>query len=239
MGVERVCRYKGIQLKVIAMWKITVLIVLALLLYDSSIVHADGEWRLRKDEDNIQVYTRNVDFSPFDAVRTVTVMQDVRLSALAALIIDAEACANWASRCVESYVYQRLSESDAYVYTHSNMPFPIKNRDVLTHAVWSQDATSLTVRVDSEATTGILDDIAGRLRLTQLRLGWIFRPLESGAVEISNEAHIDPGSNLPGWIINLLLVSIPYETMHGFVLEVTRAKYQDAVISFVTEPQAR
>jgi hypothetical protein len=221
------------------MWNITVLFVASLLLCASSTVYADNVWRLRKDEDNIQVYTRKVDGSPFDAVRTVTVMQDVRLSALTALIIDAEACTNWASRCVESYVYQRLSESDAYVYTHSNMPFPIKNRDVLTHAVWSQDATSLTVRVDSEATTGILDNIAGRLRLTQLRLGWIFKPLESGAVEISNEAHIDPGSSLPGWITNLLLVSIPYETMHGFVLEVTKAKYQDAVISFVTEPQAR
>ena len=239
MGVERVCRYKGIQLKVIAMWKITVLLVLALLLYDSSIVHADGEWRLRKDEDNIQVYTRNVDSSPFDAVRTVTVMQDVRLSALAALIIDAEACANWASRCVESYIYQRLSETDAYVYTHSNMPFPIKNRDMLTHAIWSQDATSLTVRVDSEATTGILDDIAGRLRLTQLRLGWIFRPLESGAVEISNEAHIDPGSSLPAWLANWLLVSIPFETMKSFVVEVAKPDYRDAVISFVREPPAR
>ncbi|MCH7670931.1 MAG: hypothetical protein IIB72_02060 [Proteobacteria bacterium] len=221
------------------MWKITVLLVLALLLCDSSIVHADGEWRLRKDEDNIQVYTKNVDGSPFDAVRTVTVMQDVRLSALAALIIDAEACSSWASRCVESYIYQRLSETDAYVYTHSNMPFPIKNRDMLTHAVWRQDATSLTVRVDSEATTGILEEIAGRLRLTQLRLGWIFKPLESGAVEISNEAHIDPGSSLPGWITNLLLVSIPYETMRSFVLEVTKPAYRDAVVSFVREPPAR
>ena len=221
------------------MWKITVLLVLALLLCDSSIVHADGEWRLRKDEDNIRVYTKNVDGSPFDAVRTVTVMQDVRLSALAALIIDAEACSSWASRCVESYIYQRLSETDAYVYTHSNMPFPIKNRDMLTHAVWRQDATSLTVRVDSKATTGILEEIAGRLRLTQLRLGWIFKPLESGAVEISNEAHIDPGSSLPGWITNLLLVSIPYETMRSFVLEVTKPAYRDAVVSFVREPPAR
>ena len=221
------------------MVKMVVVSAVLLLLCDSSIVYADSEWRLRKDEDNIQVYTRKLDGSRFDAVRTVTVMQDVRLSALTALIIDAEACTNWASRCVESYVYQRLSESDAYVYTHSNMPFPIKNRDVLTHAIWSQEAASLTVRVNSEATTGILDEIAGRLRLTQLRLGWIFRPLESGAVEISNEAHIDPGSNLPGWIANLLLVSIPFETMRSFVLEVTKPEYQDAVIGFIQEPPAR
>ncbi|HAT28964.1 MAG TPA: hypothetical protein DCS89_18255 [Gammaproteobacteria bacterium] len=221
------------------MWKITILLVVSFSLCNLSIVYADVEWRLRKDEDNIQVYSRKVDGSPFDAVRTVTVMQDVRLSALAALIIDANACANWASRCMESYIFRRLNDTEAYVYTHSNMPFPIKNRDMLTHAIWSQDATSLTVRVDSEATTEILDDIAGRLRLTQVKLGWIFRPLESGAVEISNEAHIDPGSNLPGWISNLLLLSTPYETMRSFVLEVAKPEYRDAVVSFVREPPAR
>ncbi|MCH8176131.1 MAG: hypothetical protein IIC59_13225, partial [Proteobacteria bacterium] len=62
------------------MRNITVLLVVSLLLCDSSSVYADNVWRLRKDQDNIQVYTRNVDGSPFDAVRTVTVMQDVRLS---------------------------------------------------------------------------------------------------------------------------------------------------------------
>ncbi|MCH8265834.1 MAG: hypothetical protein IIC10_10580, partial [Proteobacteria bacterium] len=134
---------------------------------------------------------------------------------------------------------QRLSETDAYVYTHSNMPFPIKNRDMLAHAIWSQDATSFTVRVDGEATTGILDDIAGRLRLTQVKLGWIFRPLASGAVEISNEAHIDPGSSLPAWLANWLLVSIPFETMKSFVVEVKKPDYRDAVIGFVREPPVR
>ena len=211
----------------------------SLLLCESSIVYADSEWRLRKDEDNIQVYTRNVDGSPFDAVRTVAVMQDVRLSALAALIMDAEACVNWANRCVESYIYQHLSETSAFVYTHSNMPFPLMNRDMLTRAVWSQDVSSLTLRVDSEATSGILDDIASRLRLTEVKLGWMFRPLESGAVEISNEAHINPGSNLPPWITNLMLVNIPYDTMKAFVVEVTKPEYREAVISFVKEPPRR
>ena len=221
------------------MGKIFALLAVTLLLCVSSIACADSEWRLRKDKDNIQVYTRNVDGSPFDAVRTVAVMQDVRLSALAALIMDAEACVNWASRCVESYIYQRLSETAAYVYTHSNMPFPLMNRDMLTHAVWSQDASSFTVRIDSEATTGILHEFTGRLRLTQLTLGWMFRPLESGAVEISNEAHINPGSNLPPWITNLMLVNIPYDTMKAFVVEVTKPEYREAVISFVKEPPRR
>jgi hypothetical protein len=235
-GVCRGLRYKGTLLRVNTMAKLIALTALALMLCGWNAVYADSEWRLRKDQDNIQVYSRKIDGSPFAAVRTVTVMEDVRLAALAALIIDAEACTNWASRCVESYIYERVSETDTYVYTHTNMAFPVKNRDMLTHAVWSQDASSLVVRVDSEAATGILDDIGGRLRLTDVKLGWRFRPLESGAVEVSNEAHIDPGSILPGWVSNLLLVNVPYDTMKSFVVEVREPEYRDAEIGFITEP---
>ncbi|MDG1024494.1 MAG: hypothetical protein P8N94_12385 [Gammaproteobacteria bacterium] len=62
---------------------------------------------------------------------------------------------------------------------------------------------------------------------------WHFIPLADGAVSISNEAHIDPGSVLPGWLRNMLLVEAPFETMKAFVAEVKNLKYQDAQLSFV------
>ena len=217
------------------MVKAIALILVSLCLCAANFVYADGEWQLRKDEDNIQVYTRDVAGSPFDAVRTTTVSQDVRLASFAALILDAEACPNWAAQCEESYIFERLKETEVYVYTHSNMPFPAKDRDMLTHAVWSQDASSHTLRVDSEATNGILDEFDDRLRLKQLTLSWEFKPLDSGAVEITNETHVDPGSILPGWLTNMLLVDIPFETMSSLVTEVTKPQYRDAVICFVKE----
>ena len=50
------------------MVKMVVVSAVLLLLCDSSIVYADSEWRLRKDEHNIQVYTRKLGGSRFDAV---------------------------------------------------------------------------------------------------------------------------------------------------------------------------
>ena len=55
------------------MVKAIALILVSLCLCAANFVYADGEWQLRKDEDNIQVYTRDVAGSPFDAVRTTTV----------------------------------------------------------------------------------------------------------------------------------------------------------------------
>ena len=201
----------------------------------SAMSHAAAEqaWELRRDRHGIQVHTRLVSGSPCDAVRTTTKLDSVRLSALVALIEDGEACPDWADRCADSYLLERLSDTESRVYTHNHMPFPVKDRDVLAHVTWTQDAQTLAVAMNSVATVDGMDEVSGRLRLKKVMASWHFIPLADGAVSISNEAHIDPGSVLPGWLRNMLLVEAPFETMKAFVAEVKNLKYQDAQLSFV------
>lgn len=196
---------------------------------------AESEWEQKRDREGIQVFTRKVEDSPYDAVRSTTVVDNVRLSALVALIEDAEACPNWADRCAESYVVERVSDAESYVYTHNDMPFPVKDRDVVAHVVWTQDADSLVVEMNSQAVAGKMEEVSGRLRLQNANAKWRFEPLENGQVRIISEAHIDPGSSLPGWVTNMLLVDTPYETMKSLVAEVSNPKYQNAELSFVQE----
>lgn len=193
-------------------------------------------WELKRDRDGIQVYTRQVEGSKYDAVKTVTVMDNVKLASLVALISDAEACADWADRCAEAYVSEKISDAEFYTYTHNDMPFPVKDRDVVAHVKWSQDADSLEVLMDSVAVLGRIEEIRGRLRLTEASAHWRFKPLADGSVEISNDAHINPGSSLPGWVTNMLLVDTPFVTMEAFIKEVRKPKYRDATVSFITEP---
>ncbi len=196
---------------------------------------AEQEWELRRDRDGIQVYTRAVEGSPYDAVRTTTVMNDVRLPSLVALIEDAAACSDWADRCAESYLLERISETESLIYTHNDMPFPVKDRDVLAQVKWTQDDETFEVTMNSTATEGIMDEVRGRLRLKKAVAKWQFTPQSDGTVMISNEAHIDPGSALPGWVTNMLLIDAPFETMKSFVNEVQKPKYSEAVLSFVKE----
>jgi len=199
-------------------------------------VTAQEEWELRKDTDGVQVYTRAVAGSAYKAVRATTVIENVTLTSLVALIEDAQACPDWADKCAESYVVERISETESYVYTHNSLPFPVKDRDVVAHVRWSQDPSTLQVIMTSTATTGIMEEKRGRLRLENANANWTFTPISSGAIEVSNEAHIDPGSNLPGWVTNMLLVDTPFQTMVSFIDEVVKPKYQNAELGFIQEP---
>ncbi|EGG98959.1 hypothetical protein imdm_1685 [gamma proteobacterium IMCC2047] len=194
---------------------------------------ADSNWQLRKDKEGIQVYTRSIEGSPYDAVKAITRVENLSLTSLVALLDDVEACDDWADRCVESTVFKRVSDTEAYVYTHNDLPFPVKDRDVLTHVVWTQNPDTREVVMSSRATTGLMDKVKGRLRLTDATTRWRFRPLPSGKIEVSNESHINPGSSLPGWVTNMLLIETPYETIKSFVAEARKPKYQRAEVSFV------
>ena len=197
---------------------------------------AEEQWGLRRDRDSIQVYSRAVQGSAYAQVKTTTLLENVSLASLVALIEDAEACPTWADKCAESYVFERINETEAYVYTHNDMPFPVKDRDVLAHVEWAQDSGSLQVTMKSVAMSGLLPEVRGRLRLTEANASWTFLPLASGQVEVSNTAHINPGSNIPGWVTNMLLVDTPFETMKAFIAEVVKPKYQNASVGFIKEP---
>lgn len=211
------------------------IIIFGLVSLPENVIADTVGWELRKDADNIQVSTRKVKGSRYKAVKAVAIAEDIRLSSLVALIMDAEACSDWADKCGESYVYEQLSETEFYIYNNNDMPFPVKDRDALTHVRWSQNPQTLEVLMVSVATVGIMPKKKGRLRLTEAETSWRFKPLPDGNIEVVNEAHINPGSSVPGWLTNMLLVDTPFETMKSFLSEAKKSKYKQAKISFVMD----
>lgn len=218
--------------------KLTRLILVVAAIITSSLVGASSyDWKLKRDDEGIQVFTKKVDGSPYKAVKAIAIAEGISLSSLAALIMDAEACPRWADKCAESYVYKQLSDTEFYIYSNNDMPFPVKDRDALSHVNWSQDPASLEVVMEGVATTGIMEKKKGRLRLTDAKTTWRFSPLDNGSIQVVNESHIDPGSAVPGWLTNMLLVETPYETMKAFLAEARKDRYQQATVAFVVEPR--
>ncbi len=193
-------------------------------------------WELRLDRDGVQIYTSEVEGSPYDAVLSRGVVEGIRLSSLAAVIRDAKACHRWADRCAESWVHGTISERESLVYTLNDLPFPIRDRDVLAHVKWQQDSNTLAVSMESEATADLLPVKRGITRLENARTTWDFIPLGNGKIEVRNWAHIDPGSNLPAWITNMLLIDTPFSTLSALIQEAGKERYANAEVSFISEP---
>lgn len=193
------------------------------------------EWAIQRSENGIDVFTRPEPESQFEAVRAVMTLEDVRLSSLVALISDTQACSRLESRCVEAKTLDKINQTESVVYRYNNMPFPVRDRDMVLRLKWYQQPDSLNVNLVISNVTGFLPEKKRRVRMPKVNLGWKFEPLPDGSVKVSSEGHIEPGANLPAWLLNQFLVSAPFKTMEAVASIVREPLYRDAKLSFIKE----
>lgn len=208
-------------------------ILIAILLYSTHGLAAD--WQLKKDEGGIQVYTRSVDGYPYKAIRSVIHLQDTRLSSVVSLIRDSKECPEWSDSCSSATVIEWVNELENYVHTTTDLPWPVKDRDLISHVIWHQDPETLIVTMQGNATTGKLLEKEGIVRLTEAQVNWELTALENGSMRVVFEAHINPASLLPSWVTNMLLVDSPFNSMQGLRALVKLKLYRDVELSYIHE----
>ncbi len=211
------------------------LLILCLLGGVQTAIAADFEWTLERDREEVQVYTRPVDDSKFKAVKS-TMTITASLGELVALVRDSSACSDWAALCKKAEKLEIVSETELYVYTLNDLPWPVSDRDAIAHVVWSQNPTDLSVTMNATVVSDKLPKNKGIVRLAYGVTSWVFTPVGDGRVEVVSRAHLDPGGVTPAWLTNRLLVDSPFDTMVA-MREVTQSgRYANSSFEFLSEP---
>lgn len=211
-----------------------VMLVLAGLCAGAAIA-SENDWELKRDRDDIRVYTRDVAGSKFKAVKATTTVT-APLGAAVALIRDTSACPQVAALCKKSWVHETVSETELYVYSYNDLPWPVRDRDVLVRALWSQDPTNFSVTMTATSVAGMMAENDQAIRLREASFNWEFVPLEAGRLQVTTRVHIDPAGPMPALIMNLLLVDAPFKTLTNMRSVLETGKYDDARFGFVTQP---
>ena len=189
------------------------------------------QWKEKRNKDGIVIYTSKVPGSKYKAVRGVMVVK-ASLSSLVALVMDGASCAKWADLCKESRVHESISATEKYVYNYNDLPFPVSDRDALTHVVWRQDPQTLKVTMTSKATIGRLAKTQA-VRIEEALSQWHFSPHGEGEVLVEMFAHINPNGPTPAWLTNRTLVASPFKTMSNMRRIVESGDYDQQTIEFV------
>ncbi|MEM7357513.1 MAG: START domain-containing protein [Pseudomonadota bacterium] len=211
-------------------------VLLALLLPFLATAQQEGvdyTWEDKRNKEGILIQTSSVKGSPFKAVRgEMTVKATV--SSLVALVEDLPACPEWAALCREARLEKRVSPTESYAYIYNDIPFPVSDRDVYTHVVWTQDPETGKVSMTSIATEGGTPKTKA-VRLENAMSQWHFTPNGDGTTKVENFAHIDPNGPTPAWITNMMLVDSPFSSMTEMRKIVESGGYADAEVPFLVE----
>lgn len=193
-----------------------------------------GEWKLVKDEYGITAYTREVKESDVKQVRVQSYVKS-NLTALTAIVRDVNSHTKWIYRCKTAKILKDVSPQDHYYYNESEAPWPISNRDIITHAIISQDKKTKIVTIKSTGIPNYVPLKKDIVRIKKLQAEWKFVPQRKGIIQINFTLLIDLGGDLPAWIINMAIAEGPFETVYNMRKEVVKPKYQNTVYNFIKE----
>ncbi|HEY0030676.1 MAG TPA: START domain-containing protein [Bacteroidia bacterium] len=198
-------------------------------------INAPQDWQLKKFENGISVYTRSLEASKFKELRAVFEIK-TSLSSIIALLNDVETYPQWVYRCQASKILKKKSDQNLIRYQSILAPWPVDNRDMVVEVhTYQEDKTGIVY----QKVTCLPDYspvIPGHVRIREFRAVWKLSPLKNGMVKVEYELLVNPGGNIPAWIINMAVVDGPYDTSLKMKDWIMKEKYQKASYPFIKEP---
>jgi len=187
------------------------IILLILLNFNIASIFAQvNEWKLRKDDDGIIVYSRekkisgNIEFKATSIYKT-------NIDALLKVFQDVEGYTRWMADVKVSKVLKKVDSTEHYLYMETEVPWPLKNRDIPFYQKLIRTGSS--IKITLEGKPNYIAHMEGITRIEYATGYWEFIPLPKNKVKVIYQLSADPGLNIPDWILNLFIVDGPFETL--------------------------
>lgn len=192
------------------------------------------DWKLKKNENGIMIYSRHEEGVPIDEIKVVSVLH-ASLSSVVAMLMDVDHYSEWIFRCTESKLLQQVSEKEQYQYQKNDAPYPVSDRDIVVHFTIWQDPKTKIVYTRSVGTPDYVPAKSGIVRIPMFDAGYILMPLPNGDVQVVYTLMLDPGGSLPNWVVNWSIITGPYETTIKMPAQVLKADYQSKKFTFIVD----
>ncbi|HEY6978062.1 MAG TPA: START domain-containing protein, partial [Chitinophagaceae bacterium] len=165
-------------------------------------------------------------------VRTVTEVTS-SLSAIVALLLDAKNYPNWIYSCSEASTLNVINNHEEYHYQVTHLPWPLSNRDLIWHFNIEQEEITRIVAITNTSEPDYIPGKKNIVRVRRVHSSYRLTPLSGGKVKVEFELFVDPGGNIPAWLINANIIAAPYKTTVAMIKQLPT--YQKALFSFITE----
>lgn len=200
-----------------------VLISLILLYICITAAVAQSGWKHVAGRDGIRVYARTVPDSKIKALKAECELK-AGVEEVIALLMDVKAAEKWVCHTKSCNAVKRVSDTELFYHTEVSLPWPLDNRDFVTHMKVTRDPQNGVVTVDAPAVPGVLPVREGVVRIDHSVNRWIIRPLTARSVWVEYTLQVDPGGNIPAHVVNMFASRAPIETFQNMrkVLEMLR-----------------
>ena len=195
---------------------------------------AQADWELRTDKEGIKVYVKNIDNSPLKAVKTVCTV-NASLTRLTAVLLDIKGSANWVYSTKSIRVLKEISPAELIYYSEIDVPWPANNRDFIVLLKVTQEDKSKVVSVIGYNKPDYLPENKNIVRIKKSNSKWLITPMQNGQLKIEYVLEVDPGGNVPAFLINMFAAKGPYETFRKLRDQLRKPQYNNISYPFIKD----
>jgi len=191
----------------------TAALVAALLILGAAAV-AQDPWREVADKDDIVVSVLDRPDQELPLLRAVTVIP-AGPTAISDVIRDVARQCEWMHQCKEARILEETPEA-VFVYNRTGLPWPVADRDVVLRTelhIIEPDVEVVAVATASNQPS--LPEVRGVVRMQNLRGEFRLRIQAPGETRVEYLLDIDPGGNLPTWLVKRTSRDIPFYTLRN------------------------
>ncbi len=193
---------------------------------------AQDGWVLKSDKHNIKSYSKRVPNSKVNAVKLESVFT-ATLSQFVAVLLDVASYDKWIYNSMSTRLLKTISPTELLYYSEVDFPWPTANRDFVSHMTISQTPGTKVVHINAQNVSGWVPVTSHIVRIENSKGEWIIAPLDNNQLKVEYILQVDPGGELPGWLINSFSLTGPIETFKRLREWIKRPEYVSAQLSFL------
>jgi len=186
---------------------------------------AQNEWELKTERDGVKVYQKEVQDSKIKALKVICEYASTPTTILAVLM-DVENGTEWIYHTKSCKLIRQVSPLELYYYSEVSLPWPLENRDFVAHLTATVDRRSNVVTVNGPVVPGYVPEKKGIVRINHSKGMWIITPVEKNLIRVEYTLQVDPGGNLPPWLVNMFAAEGPIQSFKKLKHMLNKPEYQ-------------
>lgn len=195
-------------------------------------------WTLAGDDQGIAIYTRKLPGNTYKDFKGMMQI-DAPMKQVVATLADVTTMHEWFFLLREARFIAGPKPGETFVYMAINGIWPVSARDVVAQVTVRQDPDTHVIHVDVQSRGGVLPPQAGYVRMPRMISSWTLRPLSPTKTAIELEGHGDPGGMIPMSLANMVVTTVPRQSMEKMRAYVMRANYTDPEQLYARSPPLR
>lgn len=170
---------------------------------------ATENWEVQKDDDGIKVYSRKTN-SGYEEIKATTIVEALPIDMLT-LLDNVAIASKWIDSAEKVELINSPSENERIVHSYFQAPWPVKNRDMVTHSktIFKQAGDVEIIVTDY---SHVIPASNQYIRMENVRGVWSLKILAHGKMRVTYEGYGEPAGGLPVWLANRLVKSSTFNT---------------------------